>query len=769
MPALNYDLHKLGWRAFQDLCGVVLQQSLGQTFTTFADSNDAGQDGAFQGSWLSPVDAPDPELAEFTRRGISVVAQCKFSSSPSGTLTPSSLTDELDKIEALHTAGQCDGYLLLTNLRVTGRTKLWLVEEVRKRGPQHVAVLPGEWICTQIEQDWNLRRYVPRVYGLGDLGRILDDRRIRQARALLTGLTRELETFVPTDAYRRASDALAVHGFVMLLGEPACGKSSIAATLCVTALDQGSSSVKRVDGPDELVAHWDPDDPGQLFWVDDAFGSIRHEPSLTDAWARRMDQVMAAVGDGARVVLTSRDYIYREARSRLKEYAYPRLREQQVAVDVTKLSEVEKQKILYSHLKAGDQDAVTLERWRPAFRSVIRLDRFIPEVARRVSLKAFLPPEGLPRVADLVDFFEHPRRFLVDVMDGLDPEQRAALAVVYLAGDELAAPVTLTPRLEEAVLRLGATPHDTLRAFDALQDTFLTLGEDTTGSPVWRFHHPTIREGFAASVAESLSTLSVCIDGMTDFELVRQLDCGGPSSRGTIVTVPPSLYDRVIDRVGVPGRQQGEWGIPIAAWFLLRQCSDEFLTAWARRNQSELGELVRFGAYMDAFWEPQLLGRLAGTGALPEDVRELAVERVRRMALDFDPGWAEKEVVRLFRPSELAELLDDLRRDVVSDFHGAIDTSGDGYESGTAPEERFESARKAVDAIRRALPGDVEVLDACHEADEYIDEEIRSAENGWRGSSGRGSSASSGSGSPSVVAPISDGGRDPFDDVADGH
>jgi hypothetical protein len=38
------------------------------------------------------------------------------------------------------------------------------------------------------------------VYGLGDLGRILDDRRLRQAEALLARLWLDLATFVPTAA-----------------------------------------------------------------------------------------------------------------------------------------------------------------------------------------------------------------------------------------------------------------------------------------------------------------------------------------------------------------------------------------------------------------------------------------------------------------------------------------------------------------------------------------------------------------------------------------
>lgn len=646
MDTVDYDLHKLGWRAFQDLCGVILQECLGQTFTVFADSNDAGQDGAFAGTWATPNDNVRAGMEEFSESGMSVVAQCKFSSDPSGTLAPTDLRDELAKIAALHTQGQCNGYLVLTNLRVTGKTQSWLMQEVNKIGPQHVKILPGPWICSQIEQSWNLRRYVPRVYGLGDLGRILDDRRLRQAKALLTGLRTELETFVPTEAYRQASDALSKHRFVLLLGEPACGKSTIAAMLSMTALDHLGCTVLRVNGPDELVEHWDPDDPTQLFWIDDSFGAIRHDSQLTDAWTRRMDQVMAAVGHGASVLLTSRDYIYRDARPLLKEYAYPRLLENQVVVDVANLSVSEKRQMLYNHLKAGDQDAAILNSWRPQLRDIAELRTFQPEIARRLSLQAFTPPRGFSGPGGLKKFFEHPREFLVEVMDGLEPSHRAAMAAVYLSGSELVAPFDPTPRVRNAVEALGATVSSTRTAFESINGTFLAEGETADGDVVWRFRHPTIREGFAEVVGRNVQTVEVLLHGMTDNEMLSELDCGGSQALGTLTRVPRSLYDIVVPRVVLKKRRPGEshW-FNRPAWFLTNRCSDQFLRMWAQYHKDELKTLLDFGMFLEAFWEPRVLGCLKKADALPESIRSEAAFMVMNFAVKhFDPGWADGQV-----------------------------------------------------------------------------------------------------------------------------
>lgn len=371
---LDLDLHKLGWRAFQDLVGVVLSEVLGQTFTVFADTNDVGQDGAFNGTWRTPTDSTEPELAAFARPGLTTVVQCKFSANPNQTLTPSALSAEIAKVEALVRRGECDAYIVVTNLRVTGATNATVKEQLRDVGVKHTLLLPGSWLCQQIQKRSTLRRLVPRVFGLGDLTSLLDERKQQQANALLAGMRNELATFVPTDAYRRASRALEEHRFVLLLGEPACGKSAIARTLSMVALDSWGCAVHRVDSPAELLAHWNPADPTQLFWVDDAFGPIRHDPAATDEWTRRMPQVKAAVDGGARVLMTSRDYIYRAARPRLKEYSFPLLREQQVVIDVEDLSEDEKSQILYHHLRAGDQPRAVLERWRPSLGDLAALE-----------------------------------------------------------------------------------------------------------------------------------------------------------------------------------------------------------------------------------------------------------------------------------------------------------------------------------------------------------------------------------------------------------
>lgn len=50
---VTFELHSLGWKAFQSLCVTVVADVWGQVVQSFFDSHDAGRDGAFHGTWKS--------------------------------------------------------------------------------------------------------------------------------------------------------------------------------------------------------------------------------------------------------------------------------------------------------------------------------------------------------------------------------------------------------------------------------------------------------------------------------------------------------------------------------------------------------------------------------------------------------------------------------------------------------------------------------------------------------------------------------------------
>jgi hypothetical protein len=208
--------------SFQQLCLTIAREVLGQTVESFLDTADAGKDGAFTGTWM-PTSSK-----ELSGR---FVIQCKFTTKRGKNLRQTELADEVKKAKTLVESGRCDCYVLMTNAGLSGSASNNIEDLFKDAGVKRFLIFGSTWISQTIRENKRLRMLVPRLYGLGDLSQILDERAYQQAKALLASMREDLSKVVRTAAYRRAADALDQHGFVLLVGEPAAGKTTIGSML----------------------------------------------------------------------------------------------------------------------------------------------------------------------------------------------------------------------------------------------------------------------------------------------------------------------------------------------------------------------------------------------------------------------------------------------------------------------------------------------------------------------------------------------------------
>ena len=532
-----YDLHNLGWHSFQQLCLTIARHILGQCVESFLDSHDGGRDGAFAGSW-------NPSGNEYISGHF--VIQCKFTSRADHKLRVSDLSAELAKTTRLVREGRCDCYVLLTNAGVSGRRAEKIEALFKGAGVRHVLLFGSTWICQQIQGSKHLRMLVPRLYGLGDLSQILDDRAYSQARALLTSLRDDLAKIVVTDAYRRSAAALDEHGFVLLIGEPAAGKTTIASLLAMGAADQWGASTLKLDNPDKVIDHWNPDEPSQFFWLDDAFGVMQYESSLAHGWNHILPQVRTMLRKGAKIVMTSRDYIYKRARQELKESAFPLLRESQVVIDVQDLTPDEKRQILYNHLKLGRQPQEFRTQVKPHLDAIATHERFIPETARRLADPLFTRGLWIDRYY-LLEFVDKREQFVQEVLQGLDRHSKAALALIYMRNDRLESPIALHESEREALERLGSDLGNCGTALDALNGS-LVQRIDSDGNHVWRFKHPTIGDAYASLLTQHPELLGIYLKGAATEKLMAQVTCGDVGLERAVV-IPRALFPLMLQRL----------------------------------------------------------------------------------------------------------------------------------------------------------------------------------------------------------------------------
>ncbi len=715
---ITYELHTLGWKAFQNLCATIAAEVFGQTVQGFFDSNDGGRDGAFHGKWKTA----SGELFEG-----SFTIQCKFTSKADKQIRPGDLADELEKAKRLAARGLADNYFLFTNAHLSGSAE----EELRQLvqgipGIRKFSAYGSERISQIIRESSRLRMLVPRVYGLGDLSQILDQRATDQAREILSALGDDLAKFVITDAYQRSAKALVEHGFVLLLGEPACGKSTIAAALAVGALDEWGCSTLKVRDADDFVAHSNPNESKQFFWVDDVFGSTQVDWPTTVGWNRAFPHVVAAIKRGARVLFTSRDYIYRSAIKYLKESALPVIRESQVVIRVEQLSKDEREQILYNHIRLGNQLASYKSRLKPFLTDVAHHSGFSPETARRLGTSLFTKRLTVSK-AGLDDFVAHPKELLTEVIQTLDAGSLSALALVFMRGGLLASPIKMNSDEEHAIILLGGSMADVRNSLNALEGSLL-LQSLQGGSYFWRFKHPTIRDAFAAIVAKDRELMDIYLTGTPVNKLLNEVTCGDVGIQGAKVIVPVDRFDALTTRIeSFEATKDGNERS--LHQFLSYRCDHAYLASYIARYPDFIPSLS-FGSYLTAHSDVSVIVRLNELGLLPESKRAAAVATIRTLATSTpDADFLRASIREIIRPSEFAQIMEDVRTILLPKIDGVIRDWRSNYDKKDDPEEHFYLLVSALKDFRVELaehPDAIAHIDAAVIDVKEAIEELRS-------------------------------------------
>ena len=642
---------------------------MGQSFQSFTVGPDGGRDGAFYGTW--EAQCGDTLSGNFT-------IQCKHSSKPERNLNNSAIQDELAKIEHLAADGLADIYILVTNLKLPGNVEKTARHAIQAAGAGTARIYGPRWIDAKISENPRLRRLVPRLYGLGDLTQIMTHQAYRQARTTLEHLAPDLVTFVPTDSYRKCAHALRECGFVLLLGEPACGKTMIANLLALSAADEWELQTLLLTCPEDLTRLWNPDDPGQFFWVDDAFGSTQYDPGRAREWNHRLPLLKTAIGKGARAVFTSRDYIFRAAMNDLKTSSFELFQDSRVTIQVELLTKLERQQILYNHLKCGKQSLEFRGAVKPWLAQAAATPKFLPEIARRFADPKFTK-DILPTGGSVRSFFNEPVEWLERVLSNLAGPEKAAVALIFIEGGRISIPIPEKAHVLRTIATMRSTVGDVKAAMNSLNGSIVRRTRED-GREYWRFRHPTVQDAFAAHVGSNPELIDIYLAGVPTERLMDEVTCGDMNIDGVKIVVSGERFPAVLRKLRTVSRNPRTLFDPLSA-FLGRRCSGEFLKQYFSEIEpmdslpSQIGFLR---PYDDALI---LLYRLRASRLLPEPIRRSAVQRITDLAIQWcSSEFVDEPIVQLLTEEEketlLAELSDVLFSNA-SDIVHEIKTSWD--------------------------------------------------------------------------------------------
>ncbi len=712
-PNKDFALHTIGWQAFQDLGVSIAESEYKRTVSRVAKQSDEGRDGFFYG-------LPDTSLVPGDKRESTI--QCKHFSSASQKLTVASLKEEFNSVRKLVETNRAEGYVLLTNANVTEGDRKLVVAALEACGVKQPYVHGREWIVAKIMEFPRVRALVPRIYGLGDLSWITDKKSKDQAEAIIDSMGDDLACYVPTKAHREAVRALDEHGIVLLLGDPAVGKSSIAAALSVAATDEEQCEVFYVRNPEEFLVSWNPEIPSRLFWIDDAFGSIQYAPELMDRWNKVLQSMKAAIKRKNRIILTSRTYIWRQARSDLKTSAFPPLLDGSVVVDVEKLTPAEKERILYNHLKFGTQPRRFLLTIRPHLESLVASPHFRPEIARRLGNPAFTTKTD-PDRQWLDNFFRYPERFLEDTLSKLELPMQAAIGLIFVNAGRLTSPLLENEAATLITTSFGVSLAQLKSALESMKGTFVNFITHDEES-YWTYKHPTIADAYATIVGQHEELITVYIRGTKITQILREARAGIAHVPGTSVAIGASQYELLLQRF----EETDKPSYSDLRRFLIERCGPKFFRLFLGRFPESFpwgSGLSRPASRTD---RARIILKASELGVLPDGQRtKFIAELEAQITSDSDIDFLDNNAAfeSFLSSEERAHMLELAKADFVKSLDGAIEAEAESWESGWDPDDWFIFLRESVDTLERLFPDDEVIRDVADDAREAISDQIR--------------------------------------------
>lgn len=607
----------------------VMRVVLGETCSRYRPGPDAGRDGWYQGNASGKLAAENGLSGNF-------VVQCKHTSDPARSVSKSVFGKELAKAAEL-ARKETFHYVAMTN----GRLTVDNAQEIRHAfesvpGVGRCLVLGETWIEDSIDAHPRLLRLVPRLYGIGDLSQILSSVIQQQSVAILEDLALSLKTFVPTASYRRAEDALHKHGFVVLVGPPASGKTAIAANLCmVNSAQDAAVRVLRIEDAVQFKETWSPADKHTIYWVDDVFGETTLDDTRLRDWSIALDKIEAARKRGARIIFCTRDYILVAAEQKLKSSRVDIINDARVRVDVTAMSQGERSSILYNHIKHGDLSKERKTQLKPRLTAVARFQSFSPELARRLGSRRFTDSVGYQE-RELREFFDHPVEHFRDVLHGLSKAETAALALCLMANNAVADPVQHDAVAGPVLQNYGVSLPELSAAFDTLEGSLVKRVRNETAQ-IWRVHHPSMLEALQRELAMQSARMLLYLQGARMDALLRDTTTVEPTEGSRLVFVPDTAYEHLVTRlVGSTDAEMERVGV-----YLAERSSDRLLRKVAERSAETIDKCLGIvpepgGSEVSAKLAVKL-SRLEA-GALFDVGRRAIVEQALREAKGLS-GW----------------------------------------------------------------------------------------------------------------------------------
>lgn len=365
----GYCFESLSDYDFECLVRDLLQAELGIRLESFSQGRDGGIDLRYSGS-----------------KGKGLVVQCKHYLKTGYSGLKSAVRREVEKVAELAPRR----YLLVTSVSLTPHKKDELLTILNPycHSPQDIYGLEDLENLLGMYPEVEKRNFKLWLTSTSVLERVVHSEIFRESAQEIEHIRRRLSRYVDTKSFPRAVQILDENRYCVISGIPGIGKSTLAEMLLIHYVDQGFEAVRVWEKIADARKVLDPTKK-QIFYFDDFLGKTGLEHSLDRNEDERLLRFISDVRGSkwTRFILTTREYILNQARSRYEALRDSRFDMAKCTLSLGDYPQFARAKILYNHLFFSDlpQEYLCEFLKESSYRPIIAHKNYNPRVIEHMT------------------------------------------------------------------------------------------------------------------------------------------------------------------------------------------------------------------------------------------------------------------------------------------------------------------------------------------------------------------------------------------------